>query len=706
MRFLKIWLSNHVLANLSFVLVLLLGTLTYFNLPREQDPTINFNWVQISTLFPGASAEDVEKRVTEILEDAIRTISDIRFVSSVSRDSISSILVRFHDISEHAFEKKLVDLRREIQNKERLLPQGAQKPEVIEITSSNAFPSATIAIVGKADDNQLRTIARNVRKDLERLHGVDRVDALGLRDAELQSYFLPNHLAEYGITSNDIANSIAQNYQDIAAGSILIENARWLVRWLGTSADPSYLNQIPITHAHEDLTLAEVAKIQQGREKPSQLVLYEGKNAIILTVMKKGNANILKLVDTIQDYVHNMNAVQKNTGVKMVLLDDQTQITKNALSIMENNAWFGLLLVAFTCWIFLGFKISLLISLGIPFSLCATFLCLDGLNQTLNVSVLLGLVIALGMLVDDAVVVVEAIQYRLERGFDKMRATLDGLQEVFAPVCSSVMTTIAAFLPLMLMPGILGKFMLVIPMVVCLALIFSLLEAFWMLPAHILNMHVNSSRQQWRRKMNQKIRFFYTRILMKSFRYPKVTLLSIFLLFSFSCIALSTNLIKFNFFASDPMRLFYINVEMHSGTPITETLRFTEQIENTIRPFLQKDEARSIASYAGIMFTETEPVLGEQYGQVIISLHPQQENMRSVAQIIDSMRLAAVSKPGPKKITFMPLAGGPPTSKPINIKIRGDNFATIRAALVDVKTILQSIPSLTDIADNDTVGQP
>ena len=184
-------LRNHVLANLTFALVIVVGTLAYLQLPRQQDPTINFNWIVVTTVLPGASARDVEQKVTDPLEDALRKVQNVDFMSSNSRESVSSILIRFQDIDDRTFDKRIADLRREIQNEQDELPEAAEDSEILEITSASGFPSATIAVVGQARDENLRRQAWNLRKSLERLEGVDRVDAIGLQDPELQVRFLP-----------------------------------------------------------------------------------------------------------------------------------------------------------------------------------------------------------------------------------------------------------------------------------------------------------------------------------------------------------------------------------------------------------------------------------------------------------------------------------------------------------------------------------
>ncbi len=219
----------------------------------------------------------------------------------------------------------------------------------------------------------------------------------------------------------------------------------------------------------------------------------------------------------------------EGSGVRLVLADDQTIATRDAISIMQNNAVLGLLLVLLVCWAFLGLRIAAMVTLGILFSIAGTLWVLFATGNTLNVSVLLGIVIVLGMLVDDAVVVVEAMYYRLQRGMSALPAALAALREVAKPVTSAVLTTMAAFLPLMLLPGIVGKFMFVIPLVVTVGLAVSLIEAFWILPSHVIALQRKPARDRAgararergiRERWTHRIRIRYTQMLCYVMRRP------------------------------------------------------------------------------------------------------------------------------------------------------------------------------------------
>lgn len=730
-------LTNHPLVNILFVVVVTMGMLSYFTMAREQDPEVNFNWVNISTILPGAAAEDVEKLVTSPLEDAIRTVQDIRFVSSSSRESASNILVRFNDISARIFDKRINDLRREIQNKfNEEVPEEADDPLILEINTSNGFPTALVVVVGQADDEKLRTYSRVIKEDLERIKGVDQVNPSGLHDPEMQVEFDPQALAAHGMVATDIADALGRAFRDVSAGKAMVAGAEWLVRVDGTTVDPEQLAQFqlsPQSSPQQRVALDSVAQVRRGREEATQLVAFNGRPAVSLSATKISHTNTLELVDRINEYIVRKNEQLDGSGIEVVLADDQTIQTREALSIMQRNAGLGLTLVLLVCWLFLGFRIAAMVTLGIVFSITGTFWFLNITGNTLNVSVLLGIVIVLGMLVDDAVVVVEAMYYRMQRGADSLTAALASLREVGQPVTSAVMTTMAAFLPLMLLPGIVGEFMFVIPFVVTVGLAVSLIEAFWILPSHVISLSTpkrktsaqlsagvsatamvaapSAPQQQhistvhWRVYWTHWLRIKYTKALCYVMRRPGRFLAIGALAFALALGAVGAGMVKFNFFTFDPIRLFYVNVDMPANAPLEATLRQTVKVEQRVRQFVDDDEIRAITSLAGIKFTEIEPLYGDQYGQIQVSLNPRGRTGREVADVVESMREVVAATPGDGTISFLEISGGPPSGKPISVKVRSDEFTELRAAADAVKAMVESLDGTRDVTDDDVAGR-
>ena len=478
---------------------------------------------------------------------------------------------------------------------------------------------------------------------------------------------------------------------------------------VGKTSDPSKVAEMPIPSLSDEIPLSRIANIQRARKKASQEVYMDGKPSVLLSVLKQDNTNVIDLVDRLEKWVNEQNQLDTSSGVSLKMVDNQTLPTVKAINIMQSNAIIGLLLVLFVAWLFLGTQISLLTAIGIPFILAATFWILSAIGETLNITVLLGVVIVLGMLVDDAVVVVESIYYRLQRGVDALTAAREAMKEVAMPVTTAVLTTIAAFLPLMLLPGILGKFMRVIPMVVTIALALSLIEAFWMLPAHVhaarLNFNKKSRIQRWRESIIHWIQLKYSKLLIRALRWPKLTLMTIFLAFSMAISALAAGMIRVDFFAGDTFRIFYVNVEMPTSTPMEETMQTTLNVEQIIKKHLKEKDARAVVAYAGLMFTETEPLYGDQFGQIVVSLYSKEEGSREVHEIIDEMRDEVTNVIGANNISFLSLSSGPPTGKAISVKIRGDNYQTIQKARDALTKVLENIKGIKDISDDASRGR-
>jgi multidrug efflux pump subunit AcrB len=707
------FITNHPMANVSFAVILLLGMLGYLNLPREQDPEINFNWLVVTTVLPGAAAEDVEKKITDPLEEAIRTLPDIRFVSSTSRDNSSVILVRFRDVSERLFDKHVTDLRRQVQNKYNSdLPDDAKEPEVQEITTSNGFPTAMVLLTGPASDERLRRTARQIKDDLERLPGVDKVLATGQADPELRVEFSPAEAAARGLTAANIADSVNAWYRDTFAGRARVGDDDWLVRVIGQRADADYLGRLSILSPSlgSPIPLSSVATVETARARASSLASSNGQPAVILAVTKKSKVNTLGLVADINRYIAERAPSLKPGGYTLMLFDDQTVPTQKAIGVMETNALIGLLVVLGMCWLFLGTRLALLIGLGIPFSLAGTFAVLYAFDFTLSIPVLLGIVISLGMLVDDAVVITEAIYYRIARGADALTATVGSIREVGLPVLAAVSTTIAAFLPLMLMPGIVGKFMLLVPLVVTLALAISLLEAYWMMPAHVVGLKLNFSKptrlQPLREHYTHLLRVKYTRLLVRLMRHPWVSGLVVVALFVGAVGLVATGAVRTQFFAFDPIRLFYVNIDMPSGSAIDVTLREAAKVEAVVRRHLKPDEARGVTSYAGVKWTDTEPLYGDAYGQVSVSLNPRGEDMREVSEVVEAMRRDVEALPSIGKLSFTQISGGPPAARAIKLRLLGDNVTELRAATEALKQAVSRIDGTRDVTDDDLPGRP
>ena len=696
MNFLSRFLQNHVLANLAFMLVLVLGILSYLQMPRARDPDINFNWINIVTILAGASAEEVESRITDPIEDVLsRSVKDIRFVSSTSRESISIILVRFEELSDSEFDKRLTDLQREVQNVYNdQMPEEAEPPRVLEITSSTGFPTATLVLTADEFDEDLRRYATLTQKALEQLPGVDGADMDGIEDPELHIAFYPERLDGLGITPANLADTVRSYFRDISVGDLETADGKWVVRLKGTDSSLAELENYPVVGANGVVTLGSLADIYRTTEEAAKLVSYRGEPAVMIALTRKEGANTLEMVAEVERFIDQRNQRYADKGFTLHLVDDQTVPTREALALMQNNALIGLVFVLLVTWVFLGSRIAFFTSIGIPFTLAGTFIIINVMGMSINSNVLLGIIIGLGMLVDDAVVVVEAIYHRMRLGADSLAAALAALKEVFAPVTTSVLTTMAVFLPLMLLPGILGEFMRIIPLVVCIALAVSLFEAYWILPSHVAMLRVDHHKpsrfQERRERFVKALRHHYTRSLLSTLRYPGRTALVIFSIVVLSFSALSLGAVKFNFFASDALRIFYVGLDMPRGSTLEQTLDRVVEMEQAVLGELEEGELRATVAYSGQQFTITEPLFGDNVGQVMVSLLPEQAGGRPVLEIIDQVEKKFGGRFGEASITMLKVEEGPPLGQPISMKIRGDDFAQIKAAVDEITALMEA----------------
>lgn len=312
MNFFDFIFKNHHFANVSFCLVLLIGWVSYDQMPREQDPEINFNFVSVLTFFPGASLEDVEDKITIPLENAIKNISGVKYVSSNSRESVSRILIRFEDVDQYTFDKYLYELRSSIQNAALdQLPEQAKSPKVTEITTSNGFPTALLIVQGEAFDDTLRYYSKNIKADIEGISGVNRVSGRGISKPDLLVEFSPELIASRGVGAIDISNSISNWYQSGSAGVRLADDLNWLISIEGGNNELDYLTDLPIrtnhSYANNYVALSDIAEISKSLKKPTNLAFLEGKPGVLLGINKQSNTNTIELVERINKYIEAKN---------------------------------------------------------------------------------------------------------------------------------------------------------------------------------------------------------------------------------------------------------------------------------------------------------------------------------------------------------------------------------------------------------------
>jgi len=703
------WLNrlyqNNVFATLAYLLVLLLGILAYPQLPREQAPELSGKFAMVTVTLPDASAEDVERLVVDPIEKMLREkIKDINHVNSNADNGSASVNIEFKDIKPPLYERRMQELRREIQALALTNWPKAQPPDIQE---ANSFSQDwyKVLVYGPGNDDNFRRQARQVQRDLQQLPGVANVMNKGLEDAELQVVFHPERLAALGIAPNAFASTIQAYFNDTSAGKVKVDNLDWLVRISGKDNPAANLANLPILSAKGLVKLGEVAEITRTSQTALLGARFRGQPCIVLMPFKQPGSNVLQLIDRIKAYIDERNKLSASTGVKLYLLIDTSDTIRNSLKVMEDHAWSGMLLVLAVTWLMLGTRLSLLTTLAVPFSLAGVFIALQVTGKSLNLSVLLGVVIVLGMLVDDAVVIIEAIGQHLRRGLSSLEATVAALKEVWLPVATSSFTTIASFIPLILVGGFLGEMMGVVPQVVCLGLLVSLVQALWILPAQAVVIVKPETKATWRDRLRQRLQLTYTRLLIRLLRAPKRALAALAVVFVLAGSAWVFDWIKSDYLLQPPNYGFFITLEMPTGTSKELTLAKLEEIEALVTPLFRPGELRASAIESGTANINGKALEGHQYGDIWFTMHS--EAGRDASALLPEVKKAMARLTGMVGVwvegesTALTSLG-----KPINLMLGGAAGAELDSAIAELKGILGSIAGVHDIKLDIVTGLP
>ena len=699
---------SHRLADLILALVLVLGAWAYHAMPRAQYPEVELNWVAVAVVWPGATARDVEREVALPLEAAARRVSDVRFVAATSRDHVATLLVRFHDLDHTRFERRLASLDREIRQAAADFPKDARSPQVIELTSSNFFPTAMVVVSGTANDGRVCDLAEATRDKLEKLPGVGRIWSYGMRSREIAVTFDPAALEQRGVSLEALTRAVAEHTRSMPAGMADISGRRYAMRVEGLNANPDFLAELPIVGADGRMVeVGELASVTTGVAPARELVRLDGKPAVLLSVIKRENVNTLALTDSIHALVKNTN--QAFGAPILTLLDDQSATTREAIGVMEANALFGLIVVLAVTWFFLGHRLALLTSIGVPFALAGMFLALHLMGHTLNVSVLLGVAIVLGIPLDDAVVVAEAIRLRLAAGMSRTAAVTAALKEVARPVTASIFATCLAFAPLLLLPGLMGRFMFVTPLAVILTLLCSLLASLWILPRHAVAWGGDRSGadagNRWRDAFARRLRGFYGKRLLWALRHPAPVFALFSSVFLLAGASLALEWVKPRWFASDPLRVFNINVQMPPASNLETTLAAARELELAAKRVARPGELIATLAMAGLQFTPSEMVIGEQMGQVTVSLAPQSASRRGVADYVAALR-PALKAAGAESISVQVLSADLPMLSSLSLRLTGAPLDRLAEAARDLRLALADVPGFNDMNDDAGFSQP
>jgi len=705
MNIAKLSVNNPVTVNTAMLAVILLGLFSLNTLPREFLPDVNFNMVMIVTAYPGTSPEEMEKLITKPIEDDIKDVNKIDYISSKSSEGLSTIFVKFEDMADDEFNIILQDLRSAVDNVSDI-PEDAENTTVMDMATGDMMPVLQITITGDMPEKDLNDYVEKLKDRIIEFSDIGKVEFTGIREREIWVNINSDKLYAYGYTIDQVATALGATNLNLPGGTLDVANSEFLVRTIGEYQDVQSINDVIVKTDSKGrhVKISHVANIMDTFEDASTQSSFNGRPGASINISKKKTGNTIEIVERLKALIKDFEKNELPENCTILTSNDSSIQIKDAIGKLSLNAVLGMVFVVTILCIFIGWKNAVFATIGIPVSLLCTFIFLQMAGLTLNTSSLFGLMMVIGIIVDDAIVIIENCYRYMNRGKSAKEAAIQGTNEVVAPVFTACLTTIAAFLPLMLLPGIMGKFMRVVPMVVCLALLASLFEAFFILPAHIADWSGKVKKSKIRDRLITILRNKYTDILIfiLKLRYAFVAgAVAMFISFvSFIVIGL----INVDLFTMEEISQFYINVKMPEGTNLKTTNSVLRDVENKLKN-LPENEIESIVRNAGMLITDQEWIYNTASGHIMVDLVERKFRDRSINDIIAFCREITTDIPGPLSIEFRQLRAGPPTPKDIEVKIQGKYLEDLKTISEELKQKIARIPGVYGLQNDLEFGK-
>jgi len=459
--------------------IIILGFLSYRTIPRESFPEVEIPTIAVNTIYPGVSPADIESLLTRPLEEELSTISDIKDLTSTSVEGYSSIIAEFETTVN--LDEALQKIREKVDLAKTELPAEAEDPSIFEFSFSE-IPIMQVNLAGQYDLVRLKEVGQALQDRIEQIPSVLRVEVRGGLEREVKVDVQLDRLQFYDLSINDVIDAIRNENVNIPGGSIDVGSFTYLVRVDGEFDDPTAIDDLVIeAESGRPVYVRDVATVEFGFQDRTSFARLDDSPVVTLDIIKRSGYSIIETSDMVKVAVLEMEPILPPTTVVKVTSDQSTQVG-DMVSNLENNIISGLILIVIVLLFFLGVGNSLFVAISIPLSMLLTFVVLNALEITLNMVVLFSLILALGMLVDNAIVVVENIYRYVEEGWDKREASKKATGEVAGPVIAATLTTLAAFAPLMFWPGQVGEFMGFMPITLIIALSSSLFVALLIIP--------------------------------------------------------------------------------------------------------------------------------------------------------------------------------------------------------------------------------
>ena len=709
--FLKFFVEHRTSANIIMILMIVVGLLSIGRLNKQFFPDFEVEVVGVSVDWPGATAEEIDKNIVQLLEPELRPISGVKKVSSKSVEGVGVTQVEFN--YGYDMQKGRTDIETAVSRIN--FPQKANKPKIVV---GEFFDTVTrIVLSSNMPLSELRLISKKLKEALLN-SGVDKVDIQGLPKEEILIEIPQIETARLKLSFNQIANLIKSETQDVSGGSFADGSLR--VRTEGEKRLVETFNKLELKNSISGgrIILQDIAKISSSFEQGSILKSVDGNPAVELWVRRSKTSDALKVSENVEKVILKSKNIIGNT-VKIETYNTAANLIEERITLLVKNGLSGLCIVLAVLFLFLSRNTAIWVALGIPIAFLATFGVMLVSGQSINMISLFGLIMALGIVVDDAIVVGEHSSYlKTKRRLNSSQAPVVAATRMSMPVISAMLTTVAAFIPLFMVKGVIGEIIAAIPWVVCAVLVASLIECFLVLPAHLAHFDKKKVEEgKFRLWFDKRFISFQEGIFKKfitlTFNYRYVTFMVAIGMFIVSVGMMSGGRVMFSFFPTPESDIIIANFKMHSGTTRSKTEEMLNKLEGGLiktskefstSPDLVKFSMSTIGGRTSFSNGSGPNSKGSDLlGSMVVELKTADKRKIRTNQFIKEWKNNIQFVEGLDKLTIRSPSGGPP-GRDLDIRFQGDKLETLKIASNELIEIARTIPGVTSLNDNLEFG--
>lgn len=707
--------QHRVAANLLMILMILAGVWGVKKLNTQFFPSFELDIITVGVTWSGAAAEDVETSIVLPIEEEIRSIDGLDTLYATSNQGRASFRLELLEGTDVQY--TLDEVKQKIDGIRSSLPSDADEPVVQRIIRYE--PIASLLLTSdRSSLEELRPLANRIERELLET-GIRKIDINGLPTEEIAVQVPTAKLHALGMSLNDIAQEVGLRSIDLPAGTAAKEEGAKQIRSLSQQRDVEGFQQLPlIADANGRLVrLGDVADIE-WRAKDQQVELnYRGQPAVLIELRRTENEDSLKAAKLMHTWLQDAKT-DLPEGAELIVFDESWTKVQARIDLLLKNGLGGLVLVIIILFLFLNARVAFWVTVGIPVSFLATLAILYMIGGSINMISLFGLIMALGIIVDDAIVVGEDTLTHLQMGESGLKAAIGGAQRMLAPVVASSMTTIAAFLPLLLIGGTIGNILIDIPTVVICVIVASLIECFLILPGHLhhslhskKDLHPSKMRTAIEARVNRFRDHYFRRVVRAAIRLRWATIASALGIFIIAIGLVMGGRVKFVFFPAIDGEDFTANVQFTSGTDDRHVRDFLNHLDSTLRA-TDAELGGGLLTVAvqevGKINTDRRtagPTTGDEFGSLYVEMIPVDTRDVTNREFVAKWRERIEVPPGVEKFTIDQSRTGP-RGKPVEIKLIGTDISALKQASLDIQELLKGYQGLSNVDDDLPFGKP